>query len=252
MTLRSRGFWQDPIPAITALPTLVDLPRVQHNQTFCPGNGTTGRADTSTRGGFPGACMGEHDGQQNTSKDVEVGVPLGVGQSRAQTGSWGSTRSGGEGPGVPTSVTNDEWEAPRWEQIIPHRSPTDCPHSLQRTGTVELDCRINLGINNVRADGVINTRVRQPYRPTSNTFGGARRHTGLSWFRPFRRSVPQPYPRGWTRIQTRLTRSGLRRRQRRYKAVCPVFFLPLKPHTYIWLKTVLNVVDITSKRRRRV
>ena len=42
-----------------------------------------------------------------------------MGQSGTQTGSRGSTRSGREGLGLHTSVTNDEWEAPWWEQIIP-------------------------------------------------------------------------------------------------------------------------------------
>ena len=79
----------------------------------------TGRTETSTGGGFPGACVGEHNGQQNASEDAEVGVPQGVGQSGTQAGSQGSTWSGRAGPGLYTSVTNDEWEAPRWEQIIP-------------------------------------------------------------------------------------------------------------------------------------
>jgi hypothetical protein len=42
-----------------------------------------------------------------------------VGQLGTQAGSPGSTWSGKEGLGLHTSVTNDEWEAPRWEQIIP-------------------------------------------------------------------------------------------------------------------------------------
>ena len=93
--------------------------RVRRTQTFCPGNGTTGRTETSTGGGFPGACVGEHDGHQNASKDAGVGVPQGVGQPGMQAGSRGSTWSGREGLGLYTSVTDDEREAPRWEQIIP-------------------------------------------------------------------------------------------------------------------------------------
>jgi hypothetical protein len=223
-------------------------------QTFRPGNGTTGRTDMSTGGGFPGAWLA-----WGNTMDNKMQAKMRRWESRRVWDSWGCRRVVGDRHGLTrrdrgctrqSSTMNGKRLG--GSRSSPARSPPGCPHSLRRTGAVKLECRINLGINNVRADGVINTRVRQPYRPTSNTFGGARRHTGLSWFRPFRRSVPQPYPRGWTRIQTRLTRSGLRRRQRRYKAVCPVFFLPLKPHTYIWLKTVLNVVDITSKRRRRV
>jgi hypothetical protein len=58
------------------------------------------------------ACVGEHDGQQNASKDVELGVLQGMGQLETQTGSRGLTRSGGEGPGLHTSVTSNEWKAP--------------------------------------------------------------------------------------------------------------------------------------------
>ena len=137
-------------------------------------------------------------------------------------------RCGGRSPAGGGTVSGEEdRRCPRQSQTMngkrrggsrssPARSLTGCPQSLRRTGAVKLDCRINLGINNVQADGIINTRLRQPYRPTLNTFGGARRRTGLPWFQPFRRSAPQPYPQDWTHIQTRLTLSGLRRWQRRY------------------------------------
>ena len=154
--------------------------------------------------------MGEHNGHQHASKDAEVGVPQGVGQSGTQAGSQGSTWSGSEGPGLYTSVTNDEWEAPRWEQSIPRPIVAQLP-PLSTTDRHHQTRMQDKGINNVQADGVINARLRHPYR-----FGGARRRTGLPWFRPFCRSAPRPYPLDWTRIQTRLTRSGLQRRQRRY------------------------------------
>ena len=50
-----------------------------------------------------------------------------MGQSGTQTGSRGLTQSGGEGPGLPTSVTDDEWEVPQWEQIIPRLVATRLP-----------------------------------------------------------------------------------------------------------------------------
>ena len=55
------------------------------------------------------------------------GVLQGVGQSGTLTGSRGLTRSDGEGPELPTSVTNDEWEARRWEQIIPRPVAAQLP-----------------------------------------------------------------------------------------------------------------------------
>jgi hypothetical protein len=50
-----------------------------------------------------------------------------VGQSGTQMGSRGSTWSGREGPGLYTSVIDDEWEAPWWEQIIPRPIATRLP-----------------------------------------------------------------------------------------------------------------------------
>jgi hypothetical protein len=79
-----------------------------------------------------GACVGEHDGHQNASKDAEVGVPQGMGQS-GQSGSRGSTWSGREGLGLYMSVTDDEWEAPWWEQIIPRPIAARLP-PLSTTG----------------------------------------------------------------------------------------------------------------------
>ena len=102
--------------------------RAQRTQTFCPGNGTTGLTDRSTGGGFPGACVGEHDKQQNASKDAEVGVLQGVGQLGTQTGSRGSTWSGGEGQGLHTSVTNNEWKHLGGSRSSPAWSPPGCPH----------------------------------------------------------------------------------------------------------------------------
>ena len=55
-----------------------------------------------------------------------------MGQSGTQTGSWGLTRSGGERPGLHTSVTDNEWETPWWEQIIPRPVAAQLP-SLSTT-----------------------------------------------------------------------------------------------------------------------
>jgi hypothetical protein len=95
----------------------------QGTQPSPPANGTTGREETSTGGGFPGTHVREQNGQQDAGNLGRVNDPWGCGQQREQEtgGRQSCTQSVHQGLGqqeTPQTIA-EVWDTAVWEEIVP-------------------------------------------------------------------------------------------------------------------------------------